>query len=130
MIQLVNDTFSPDDTVGMMKTFANEEELWGHVQKRAHLSRIPRRQERLDEKWGFTYCSPQMLVDIMEDRQEIPFTKMAAQAREQEYCLIVIHQGESKPLFLLATPELDTVKLKHDWCKSYAKSHSLLIMRK
>jgi hypothetical protein len=129
MILLVNDTFSANDTVGTMKTFANEEELWAHIQKRAHLSRVSRRQENLEEKWGFSYYPHPVLVDLMEDRQERSFSEMAVQACEQECCLIVIHQGEKKPLVLVAAPELDTVKLKRDWCKSYAKSHRLLIVR-
>jgi hypothetical protein len=124
MILLINDTVSTHDTVAMMKTFANEEELWKHIRTRMRLKQASNRK-----KWRFSYYSPHLLADLMVDRQERSFPEMAAQACEQDHSLIVIRQGEQKPLILVAAPELDTVRLKRDWCKAYAKAHQLLIVR-
>jgi hypothetical protein len=129
MILLVQDTFTANDTIGMMKTFDNEEKLWMHLQKRAHLDRVSQRLENLEGKWRFSYYPYHTLADFREDSQTSSFAEMAAQACDQKRHLIVIDQGESKPFFLLATPELDTVKLKQEWCRAYAKSHRLLIVR-
>jgi hypothetical protein len=124
MILLINDTLGTHDTVAMMKTFASEEELWGHIRNRTRLD-----QAFDGKRWRFSYYSPHMLADLMADCQERSFMEAAMQACEQDHSLIVIRQGEQKPLILVATPELDTVKLKRDWCKAYAKAHQLLIVR-
>jgi hypothetical protein len=124
MILLTNNTVGAHDTVALMKTFASEEELWGHIRNR---TRLPRASD--EQRWRFSYYSPHMLADLVVDRQEQSFMEMAEQACEQDHSLIVIRQGEQKPLILVAVPELDTVKLKRDWCKSYAKAHQLLIVR-
>jgi hypothetical protein len=124
MILLTNTTFGANDKVAMMKTFATEEELWRHIQHRIRLN-----QPSDKKKWRFSYYSPYTLADLMADRQERSFAEMATQACEQQHSLIVIHQGEQKPLVLVAVPELDTVRLKRDWCKAYAKANQLLIVR-
>jgi hypothetical protein len=124
MILLTNNTVGTQDTVAMMKTFASEEELWGHIRNRTRLSRTSD-----GERWRFSYYSPHMLADLLADRKEPSFPKMATQACEQDHSLIVVRQSEQKPLILVATPELDTVRLKRDWCKAYAKAHQLLIVR-
>jgi hypothetical protein len=124
MIKLIDNAIGANDTVAMMKAFASEEELWAHIRDRTRLKQASNRK-----RWRFSYYSPHMLADFMIDRQERFFTEMAAQACEQGDSLIVIRQGEQKPLVLVATPELDTAKLKRDWCKLYAKAHQLLIVR-
>ena len=84
MILLVQDTFSANDTVGMMKTFASDEELWWHIRKRAHLNRCSQRPENPGQKWRFSYYPYHTLADFREDSQASLFAGMAVQACEQQ----------------------------------------------
>jgi hypothetical protein len=121
MLMLVNNTFTKPEA------FANEEELWVHIRKKAYakaaLGTTP------EEQWRFAYHPHHTLIDFLENRDNELFQKIAEQACAEEEQMLVIRQGDPKTAFFaLATPELDTDKLKRNWCKAYAKNHGLRIL--
>ena len=121
MIILGSRVFSP------MRTFETEEKLWGHLQSRANLK--PDGDENGHDKWRFAYYPHQMLKDFTEMMEHGNFRNLVHQSCEQQQNIVVIYQGNPQnPQCFLVTPDLDTARLKRDWCKAYAATHGLQIV--
>ena len=121
LIILGNRIFTP------MKTFENEEKLWVYLQTQANLK--PDGDETDSGKWRFAYYSHRILKDVTDMMDNASFRNLACQSVAAQQNMIVICQGNPQtPQCFLATPDLDTARLKRDWCKAYAATHGLQIV--
>jgi hypothetical protein len=121
MISLTNQTFN------MIRRFKDEEKLWLYLQRQAQLETLAQKAE--GARWGFTYYAHHILKDFVEISSEKNFAQIVQQSCERQQNMIVIHQGtQGNPYCCLVTPELDTARLKRDWCKSYVDAHGLIVI--
>jgi hypothetical protein len=120
MIILGNRAFKP------IKAFDNEEELWVYLQAQANLKP---KEGGSTSKWRFAYYPHHMLKDYREMMEWESFYTIASQSVNQQQNIVVVEQGNAQnPQCFLVTPELDTARLKRDWCKAYAATHGLQIV--
>ena len=121
MIILGNRVFNP------IKAFDTAEKLWRHLQAQANLK--PKGDGNGHDKWRFEYYSHHLLKDYAEMMRYESFRALAQQSCEQHQNMVVICQGNAQNLqCFLVTPDLDTDRLKRDWCRAYAATHGLQIM--
>ena len=121
MIILGNRVFNP------IKAFDSEEKLWGYLKAQATLK--PDGDENDHDKWRFAYYPHHMLKDFTEMMGNEDFRDIAYQSVKQQQNMVVIYQGNPQnPQCFLVTPDLDTARLKRDWCRAYAATRGLQII--
>lgn len=121
MIILGNRVFNPK------RAFDSNEKLWVYLQAQANLK--PDGDENGHDKWRFAYYSHRVLKDFTQMMDIENFRNIARQSCDQQQNMIVIYQGNPQnPQCFLVTPDLDTERLKRDWCRAYAATHGLQIV--